>query len=275
MLSPLPDYLRPCNLLVVHDISACDEWIDLLARLLLSLLQIMSQSHASEQTSVAKHESKPTLGEHPELYPYVMEHINESPARVQLRKEIEQNSYAIMMGAPDEASFLAWLIQLIGAKKVIEFGVFRGSTTLAIAEALPEDGCVVGLDISEEYCASGKAAWKTAGVESKIDLRIGDARQSAKALIDTPGEAGTFDMAFIDADKTGYDAYYEASLVLLRKGGVIAVDNTLWGGKVLNPAKDDESTQAIAAINEKIKNDRRVCATMLPIADGCYLCRKL
>jgi predicted O-methyltransferase YrrM len=221
----------------------------------------------------AKHEVGTTLGSHPELYPYVMEHINESSGRWELRGIIEKKERAIMMGAPDEASFLAWLLQLTGAKKVLEFGVFRGSTTLALVEALPEDGRVVGFDISEEYVADGRAAWKAAGLDHKVDLRIGDARKTAEELLATPGEAESYDLAFIDADKTGYDMYYELSLKLLKKGGIVAVDNVLWHGDVLAPK--DADTQAIVDLNAKIKKDSRVSATMLPIADGLYLCRKL
>ena len=235
--------------------------------------KVSAQPNAANK--LAKHERKPTLGEHPELYPYIMNHINESPDRAELRKEVELSTWAVAAGAPDQASFLAWLIQLMGAKRVIEVGVFRGSTTLAIAEALPENGRVIGLDISDEFCTTAKTAWKRAGVDHKIDLRMGDAKDTMKLMASTSGQRGSFDLVFIDADKVGYDCYYEAALVLVRKGGVIAVDNVLWGGKVLNPAKDDADTNAIVALNEKIKGDSRVSATMLPIADGCYLCRKL
>ncbi len=228
---------------------------------------------ADEQPKKAKHESGTTLGSHPELYPYVMERINESSHRAKLRQVIEKKDWAIMMGAPDESSFLAWLLQLTGAKKVLEFGVFRGSTTLAFVEALPADGKVVGFDISDEFVADGRAAWKAAGLDHKVDLRIGDARKTAEELLAAPGEAESYDLAFIDADKTGYDVYYELSLKLLKKGGVVAVDNTLWGGHVLNPP--DADSRSIAALNEKIKRDPRVSATLLPIADGLYLCRKL
>ena len=221
---------------------------------------------------MAKHVTGPTLAAYPALYPYVLEHIAESPARAQLRGVCEGKERAIMMGAPDEASFLAWLCGLTGARKVLEVGVFRGYTTLALAEALPAGGKVVGLDVSDEYTKDGIAAWAAAGVAEKIDLRIGPALETMATLLDA-GEAETFDLVFIDADKSNYDGYYELALKLLRRNGVIAVDNTLWHGEVLAPATDD--ARALAALNAKMKADARVQAMLLPIADGCTLCRKL
>lgn len=223
--------------------------------------------------TVAKHETATTLGANPHLYPYVMQHINDTPVQINLRNAIAKEDMAVMMGAPDEAAFLGWLLALTGAKKVLEVGVFRGSSTLAFALALPADGKVVGLDISAEYAALGQAAWKEAGVESKIDFRLGDAVQSIAALEADPKEVGTYDMVFIDCDKVNYGRYYEAALVLLRVGGIIAVDNTLWDGEVVAPTSPEGA--ALAAINAKIREDKRVHATMLPIADGLYLCRKL
>lgn len=222
-------------------------------------------------SDTAKHESGTTLGSHPELYPYVMQHINESPVQQRLRDAIAKSPMAIMMGAPDEAAFLAWLLALTGAKKVVEVGVFRGSSTLAFAQALPADGRVVGLDNNAFFTALGQAAWKEAGVDSKIDFRLGDACVEMARLAEEEPES--FDMVFIDCDKVNYDTYYELSLVLLKKGGVIAVDNVLWDGEVVEPYTAD--AKALSALNVKIRSDKRVHATMLPIADGLYLCRKL
>jgi predicted O-methyltransferase YrrM len=222
----------------------------------------------------AKFERPSTLGAFPQLYPYVMEHINETPVQRRLRVSAATAERSQMMGAPDEAQFFQWLLQLIGAKRVIEVGVFRGSTTLAMALGLPEDGKVVGFDISEEYARMGKEAWKEANVENKIDFRVGPAKEGLEHLL-AAGEAGTYDFAFIDADKENYPEYYELALQLVRRGGVIAVDNVLWGGLVLDPVEAQEShTRAITLLNERIKSDSRVAAVMLPVADGCYLARK-
>ena len=220
-----------------------------------------------------KHECGQTLGQFPHLYPYVMEHINDTDADKALRAKIEKSTRAGMMGAPDEAAFLAWLCGLIGAKKVIEVGVFRGSTTLALARAIPSDGKVVGLDVSAEYTADGMQAWVEAGVASKIDLRIAPATESLRKMVETDGEQGTYDLAFIDADKEPYDEYYEQCLKLLRVGGIVAVDNVLWHGAVLTD--EDPASTAIRNLNKKISMDPRVHATLLPIADGVYMCRKL
>lgn len=180
-----------------------------------------------------------------------------------------------MMGAPDEAAFLSWLLLATGGKRVVEVGVFRGTTTLAIAKSLPSDGIVVGLDISDEFAQMGKRAWADMGVADKVDFRVGPAVDSLKQLI-AEGRQGTFDLAFIDADKENYPSYYELCLQLLRPGGIIAVDNVLWGGAVIDPPEQqEEHTKAIVAVTAKIRNDPRVHAVMLPIADGVYLCRKL
>eukprot|EP01061_Rhynchopus_euleeides_P018854 TRINITY_DN3108_c0_g1_i3.p2 TRINITY_DN3108_c0_g1~~TRINITY_DN3108_c0_g1_i3.p2 ORF type:complete len:225 (+),score=107.73 TRINITY_DN3108_c0_g1_i3:64-738(+) len=224
---------------------------------------------------MAKHLNGTTLGNHPELYPYLLEHVGMSEHRRTLTDAASKADRAGMIGAPDEAGLLAWLVELIGAKKCLEFGVFRGTTTLALAEALPADGKVVALDINDDYVQFGKETWKAAGVDSKIDLRIGNAQQTVQQIVDTEGEPGTFDFAFIDADKVGYDCYYEASLKLMRKGGVIAVDNVLWHGKIIDTTNPDADTKALQDLNEKLKKDPRVSAMMIPVADGVYLARKL
>jgi predicted O-methyltransferase YrrM len=222
--------------------------------------------------SIQKHHEGTTLGRYPILYPYVMKHMDDSDAQRALRDQIDKESEARMSGAPDEAAFFGWLIGLTGAKKVLEVGVFRGATTLAMALALPADGKVVGLDVSEEFVATGKTAWTAAGVAGKIDLRIAPATESMERLLQE-GAADTFDLCFIDADKENYEAYYEFALKLVKVGGIIAVDNVLWGGRVLNPQAS--SDRAIVAINEKIRTDKRVHATMLPIADGVYMVRRV
>ena len=199
--------------------------------------------------------------------------------KITSRPPPKRQEHCRMMGAPDEAQFLGWLCATSNARKVIEVGVFRGSTTLALALALPEDAKIVGLDISDAYVQLGRQAWKDAGVEDKIDLRIGDATKLMADMVADASEVGTYDFVFIDADKLNYDTYYEHALTLLRKGGVIAVDNVLWGGRVTaNPppsVEEDPDTRAIILLNQKIRADKRVHAVMLPIADGCYMVRKL
>lgn len=235
---------------------------------------VLARSVAPRQKGELSKSAIPcTLGFHPELYEYILEHIGETPLQTKLRESVSEKPGAIMMGAADETQFLAWLCQLIGAKKVFEVGVYRGTTTLALALALPEDGKVVGLDLHKDgVVGETENAWKEAGVFDKIDLRIGPAVDSLKKMIDD-GEEGTYDLCFIDADKINIEAYYESALKLIRKGGVIAVDNTLWEGYAAKP--ETRADFAINRLNEQIKKDPRVKATMLAVADGCYLCRKL
>ena len=224
---------------------------------------------------MAKHLTGSTLGNHPEIYPYVMSHLGELPVQVALRDRVTTEPHARMLGAPDEAAFLGWLVKLTGAKKIVEVGVFRGTTTLALALALPEGGRVIGLDVNDEYCALGREAWAQAQVDEKIEIRVGPGVVSLEKML-ADGEAGTVDMIFIDADKENYLEYYEKGLALLRTGGVIAVDNTLWDGLIVqDEAAQTPRTKAICAINNHIRQDKRVSAVLLPIADGCYLVRKL
>ncbi|XP_061306998.1 catechol O-methyltransferase domain-containing protein 1 isoform X2 [Pezoporus flaviventris] len=179
-----------------------------------------------------------------------------------------------MMVSCDQAQFMANLVKLIKAKKVIEIGVFTGYNTLNMALVLPDNGRVVACDINEDYVKIGKPLWKEAGVEHKIDLRIKPAIQTLDELL-TSGEAESFDFAFIDADKESYNEYYEKCLRLIKKGGIIAIDNVLWNGKVLNPRKDDLAAQSIHHLNEKLLRDARVNISMIPMGDGVTLAFKL
>eukprot|EP00933_Yihiella_yeosuensis_P000469 TRINITY_DN100719_c0_g1_i1.p1 TRINITY_DN100719_c0_g1~~TRINITY_DN100719_c0_g1_i1.p1 ORF type:complete len:241 (-),score=44.19 TRINITY_DN100719_c0_g1_i1:158-880(-) len=213
------------------------------------------------------------------LHQYVLStSLRMTKEQASLMKEIDTLEKPIMAGAQDEAQFLAFLCETLDAKKVLEIGVFRGSTTLALALALPENGKVVGLDVSDEYAQTGKKYWEQSGVASKIDFRVGDANESLdKMLAPESGEsaAGTFDLAFIDADKINYDQYYEKSLKLVRKGGIVAVDNTFWHGSVLKPPEEqDEHAKSISTLNAKLLKDERISLSMLSIADGLTLCRK-
>lgn len=172
-----------------------------------------------------------------------------------------------MQIGPDQGQFMALLARAIGARKTIEVGVFTGYSALAVALALPPEGRVVACDISEEWTAVARRYWKEAGVAHKIALRLAPAAQTLQALIDA-GESGSFDFAFIDADKPGYDTYYELCLKLLRRGGLALIDNTLWSGKVANASEQDVDTRAIRALNEKVGKDSRVEQVLLTVGDG-------
>jgi caffeoyl-CoA O-methyltransferase len=178
-----------------------------------------------------------------------------------------------MQIAPEQGQFMAMLVTLLGARRTLEVGVFTGYSALAVALALPHDGRVVALDISEEWTNVGRRYWQAAGVADKVDLRVGPAAESLQALV-AEGCTGEFDFAFIDADKARYDTYYELALQLVRPGGLIAIDNVLWGGSVADPADQDVDTRALRALNEKLHGDTRIDLAMVPIGDGLTLARK-
>jgi predicted O-methyltransferase YrrM len=168
---------------------------------------------------------------------------------------------------------MALLVRLMSARRTLEVGTFTGYSTLAVAEALPEDGRVTACDVSEEWTAMGVAAWKAAGVHHKIDLRLAPALDTLDVLIEE-GAVDSYDFMFIDADKTNYAGYYERGLKLVRRGGIIAVDNVLWGGSVADAERQDDDTRAIRELNRKIHEDARVDAVMLPLGDGLTLARR-
>jgi caffeoyl-CoA O-methyltransferase len=178
-----------------------------------------------------------------------------------------------MQTGPDQATFLSFLVKLMGAKRAIEVGVFRGFGSLAIASALPDDGRLVACDVSEEYTRVARAYWKEAGIADKIDLRIAPAVQTLDALIASDGP-GSFDFAFVDADKSNYGAYYERCLTLLRPGGLVAFDNVLWGGTVADKRYRDADTTALRSLNVQLRDDDRVDAVLVTIGDGFHLARK-
>jgi caffeoyl-CoA O-methyltransferase len=180
---------------------------------------------------------------------------------------------AKMQISPLQGSFFSMLAASIGARRCLEVGVFTGYSALAVALALPEDGLLVACDVSEEWTAIGKPFWASAGVDGRIDLRIAPAVETLQALLDE-GQQGSYDFAFIDADKENYEAYFELCLRLVREGGLIAVDNVLWGGDVLHPQQASASTRAIIAFNRARRTDARVDLSMLPIGDGVSLLRK-
>lgn len=208
------------------------------------------------------------------LYEYMLaQSLREPEVLRELREENLRLKEVNMQIAAEQGQFMGLLVELMGARKVLEVGTFTGYSALAMALALPEDGRLVTCDVSEEWTATARRFWRKAGVEGRIDLRLGPAVETLDGLIAT-GEAASFDFAFIDADKTGYDAYYERSLELLRPGGLIAIDNVFWDGAVADPAKHDPDTEAIRALNEKIHGDTRVTLTMVPVGDGLTLALK-
>jgi len=199
--------------------------------------------------------------------------VREDRILTKCRTETAAMPNAIMQISPEQGGFMQMLVRLTRAHRCIEVGVFTGYSSLAVALALPGDGHITALDVSEEYTSRARKYWKEAGVDKMIDLKIAPATESLQALIDD-GAAGSFDFAFIDADKTGYDTYYEACLELLRPGGLIAIDNVLWSGKVAEDAADDADTLALKALNQKIHDDDRVEMTLVPIGDGLTLAQK-
>jgi caffeoyl-CoA O-methyltransferase len=196
----------------------------------------------------------------------------EHPALRRCREETARLPNANMQIAPEQGAFLALLAKILGARRTLEIGTFTGYSALSVALALPEDGRVVALDVSREYTDRARRYWKEAAMDTRIELRLGPAVDSLDRMIDA-GE-GPFDMAFIDADKSNYDSYYERTLKLLRPGGVVALDNMLWSGAVADPAINDADTSALRALNEKIQADARVDMALATIADGVMLARK-
>lgn len=179
-----------------------------------------------------------------------------------------------MQISPEQGQFLRVLVRAVGARRGLEIGVFTGYSLVSTALALPADGTVVACDVSERWTAVALEHCRRAGVAHKVDLRIGDARQTLAALAAEPAAVGTFDFAFLDADKTGYQTYLEAALTLLRPGGLIVADNVLWSGDVADESVQDEETRALRAFNAKLVDDDRVDISMLPVADGLTLAVK-
>ena len=208
------------------------------------------------------------------LYEYVLSvGVREPEAFRALREETGRLPEGEWQIAPEQGPFLAMLVQLMGAKHCLEVGTFTGYSAAWVASVLPAGGRLVCCEINETYAAVARKHWEAAGVAGRIDLRVGPAADTLAELL-AAGRAGTFDYAFIDADKGRYDLYYERCLELVRPGGLVAIDNTLWDGKVADPAVADEDTAAIRALNEIVFRDRRVSVSLLPFADGLTLARK-
>jgi len=191
-----------------------------------------------------------------------------------LREETANHPQIQMQISPEQGQFMALLMHLIGARRTIEVGVFTGYSSLSVALALPDDGRMIACDVNEEWTSIARRYWQAAGVEQKIDLRLRPAVETLDNLIAT-GQGGRFDFVFIDADKTNYANYYERALVLVRPGGLIAIDNVLWSGRVLDESVNDADTKALRVFNEKLHGDERVWLTMLAVRDGLTLaCKK-
>jgi predicted O-methyltransferase YrrM len=197
----------------------------------------------------------------------------ETPVQRELREVTAKLPEAGMQIGADEASLLALLVRTLGARRAVEIGTFTGYSALALASALPADGRLVCCDINREWTDIGRRHWAKAGVAERIDLRLAPAAETVRNLLSDPGP-GTFDFAFIDADKSGYDTYYEGVLKLLRAGGIVAIDNTLWSGWVADASRTDADTAALRRLNAKIHADERVDAVLLSVGDGVTVARK-
>ena len=218
-----------------------------------------------------------------ELHDYILASIREPEVLKRLREETSRDPFAIMQIPPEQGRFMSFLVKALGVRKALEIGTYTGYSALCIALGLPDDGKLIACDVSEDWASIARRYWKEAGVEHKIDFRFGKAVRTLDALIRS-GETGSFDFVFIDADKSSYDLYYERSLELVRPSGIIAIDNVFLFGAVVNGRVldgdlkiriADTDIDTMRKLNEKIRNDPRVDATMLPLADGLTLVRKL
>lgn len=215
-----------------------------------------------------------TLGLDERVYEYLLNYgLREPAVLAELRRATEAEEMSEMRSAPEQGQFMAMLLKLMGAKHVLEVGTYTGYATLWMALTLPEDGEVHTCDVSERWTFVARRFWEQAGIQDRVHLHLRPALETLEGLL-AQGMEDSFDFAFIDADKVNYQAYFEACLRLVRRGGIIAVDNVLWGGSVADPTDEQESTQAIRAFNRRLKGDTRVDIAMLPIADGLTLAMK-
>jgi caffeoyl-CoA O-methyltransferase len=208
------------------------------------------------------------------LYDYLLRvSLRETEVMRRLREETAKMPGAGMQVSPEQAQFMAFLVEAIGARKALELGVFTGYSSLAVASALPDEGRLVACDVNDEWTRIARDYWREAKVEHRIELRLGNGVDTLDAL-SREGQNDTFDFVFIDADKENYVAYYERCLRLVRRGGIIAFDNVLWSGRVADPSDQSASTKALRELNERLSHDTRVSLTMLPIGDGLTLTRR-
>lgn len=218
--------------------------------------------------------SRDTINVTDDLIAYIRKvGLHEDADLAALREETADHPHAMMQIAPEQGAFMALLVRMLGARKTLEVGVFTGYSSMVVAKAMGPQGKVLALDVSEEYTAVARRHWKKAGVADRIELRLRPAADSLKELV-ASGAADSFDFAFIDADKTSYDSYYEYALQLVRRGGLIAIDNVLWNGQVIDAADKSVETLAIRALNKKVHADARVEAVLVPIGDGLTLALK-
>ena len=218
--------------------------------------------------------SNRTLNMNDSLYQYMLEtSLREDPVQKSLRDMTARMEWSQMQIAPEQGQFMALLVKLMAATRILEIGVFTGYSSLTMAMAMPDDGRLMACDVNREWTDLARQFWQQAGVEDKIDLRLAPAVETLATLLDD-GHEESYDMAFIDADKENYDRYYELCLQLLRPGGLVIIDNTLWGGDVANDDIQDADTRAIRALNLKLQSDLRVDMSLLPLADGLTLVRK-
>lgn len=218
--------------------------------------------------------SNRTLSLDDALYSYLLDvSLRETPLQLRLREETAELSVAQWQIAPEQGQFMAMLVQLTGARRLLEVGTFTGYSALSMAQAMPEEGQLLCCDIDEQYTSIARRYWEEAGVAARIQLRLAPALETLGALV-REGRAESFDLIFIDADKTNYPAYLEHALVLARPGGVILFDNTLWSGRVLEARPESADTRAIQSLNRRLKLDQRVDISLLPLGDGLTLCRK-
>jgi len=217
---------------------------------------------------------KHTLNITDSLYDYLLSvSLQETPVQQALRTETDKMEEAMMQISPDQGQFMALLIKLVNAEKIIEVGTFTGYSALTMALALPDHGTIIACDISEEWTSMGQRYWQQAGVADKIDLRLAPAVDTLKSLI-ADDQSEQYDFAFIDADKQNYLHYYEYCLQLMRPGGLIAIDNVLWGGSVVDQSDEKPDTIAIREFNRFVSNDDRVDISLVPIGDGLTLAHK-
>ena len=215
-----------------------------------------------------------TLSLDDDLYRYLRENsLREPPLLAKLREETTGLPGAVMQISPEQGQFMSLLIRLMGARRTIEVGVYTGYSSLSVALALPEDGDLVACDINKEWTSVARRYWEQAGVANKIQLYLAPAAETLQRLLQS-GQSGKFDFAFIDADKSSYDVYYERCLQLVRAGGLVVFDNMLWGGNVADDSKQDEDTVALRRLNKKLHKDDRIDLSLLPVGDGLTLARK-
>jgi predicted O-methyltransferase YrrM len=215
-----------------------------------------------------------TIGLNDELHDYLLSvTLRDQEIFRRLREETARHEAGGMQISPEQGQFMQLLVKLIGAKRALEIGVFTGYSSLNVALALPPDGELVACDVSDEYTAVARRYWHEAGVAGKITLHLGPAVATLQRFLEK-GQQNSFDFAFIDADKENYDTYYEQALQLVRPGGLIAIDNVLWGGNLMKEPLEDESARRIAALNKKLHRDERIDLSLVPIGDGLTLARK-